>query len=72
MFVAHLFGSYWLWPCKGSSQAAEDSWFPIGEDECHDMRTGDPGSKKFTCINAQLFYYLLYVASIEYICTQTY
>ena len=72
MSVARLSGSWSPWSCKGSSQAAEDSWFPIDEDECHDMRTGDPASKKFTCINAQLFYYLLYVASTEYICTQTY
>ena len=45
MSVARLSGSWSPWSCKGSSQAAEDSWFPIDEDECHDMRTGDPGSK---------------------------
>ena len=50
MSVVHLSGSFLLWSCKDSSQEAEGSWFPIGEDECHDMKTDDPGSTQHTSL----------------------
>jgi len=43
--VVHPSGSWILWSCKDSLQAAVGSWFPVGEGECHDMRRGGPKMK---------------------------